>query len=450
MFKRLFGFLTGKSETTFVPNDVPPMQAVMGGGVEDAPQEAFSLTDTAQRVIGAGLSKQMVVRHGFNGEEKATFPVAGVKISAGHGREDFVLYDERQMLKGDTVRMSIRLSKPVTDYHLDSFNQAIGKVLASIPTLQGKVDMKAMHKPQHYADIWQELQSVLAAHPHVFSEKERAMIAQFFDANKGKLDQGEEWRGAVRAEHSEGKVSFDIKANELPADKNATISSDAEVVGYFKEHHDALLAKMKEHVLSLKKPDGAPLLTAEQLAHLDLHVQATGWGIIAEFGTKSATDVDPLTNQKLTDAELAKKMTETPLANVDTKELEALFTQSLLECSKELPPLLPRIMDGHMLADILRKRTHDAADVKAFIAKHDMFKNETQIKAEKEENNAKGIVQLQPVIVTQASDEMTDELSLDFSLPQGMDMEQFLSSIVGRKSQHALAVAPKTNLGVAA
>jgi hypothetical protein len=438
MLQFLRGFLNADkakpvAATPRTPVVQMPAYTAADAGADTASQE-FSLTDAASQVLGAQLSKQTVIRHGFKGEEPASFPVAGVtlKSSGSHPSHMMSLSGENNdIVKGDSVTLAVKLNRPATDYTLESLNKALHAVLSGVPALAGKIEAPAVVKPQNLADVWQELKPLLAAHPKAFSEKERAMIAAYFEANKGTDANARSWGETIDASHNEGKVTIRIEAHEMPQDKNAVVSSDAALVEYFNQHHDQLLAKVKEKAVALG------VVTAEDLAQLNMHIEATGWNIQADFGTKPASDIDPVTQQKLTPVELAKKMTETPLAKIDTKKLGAIFTQALLESSHELPPMLPRILDGHLLAGILKQRLAHEPKVEALIVGHDMFKNREEVQAAETARANSGKIKLEAAYASETSTGQS-ELSLSFDLPAGMNMTQLLDSITGAKAQRTV------------
>jgi hypothetical protein len=211
-------------------------------------------------------------------------------------------------------------------------------------------------------------------------------------------------------------------------------STDEEIVHYFTAHHDQILAAVKEKALALG------VLKPSDLDHLDMHAKANGWCIGLKFGTKAATDTDPATHQKLTPVELANKMTESPLASIDTKKLGEIFTDVLLS-AKELPPITPRILDPHMVKELLNKRMGADPTVAAVIAKHDMFKTEDEVKAAVDKEAKSGLIPIgEPSTGTAANGKPVVELS--FRLPVGVKPEDALRGIIANRSQLLLSAQP--------
>ena len=421
-----------------VPMTMPFPVAAETTETTAAADDGFSNTLEAEKALGSLFTKQMVMRDGPTGtKDSVPLPVAGVQIVEGspYGAEVDGVYlgntDVDPALKGDPVRIKVKLRTAGTDYDKASLNAAFHRVLDGIPALKGKIDPHAAHvKPVTYSDVWNELKPMLEKRHEKVTVKELAIIGEFFEAKKGEHDEAREWGRAVQATHSAGKVHFAIEAKELAKDKEhkSVESTDTKVIDGLKELEAPLLAKFKEHVLSLKKPDGTPLLAATDLDKLEMHIEATGYNIAIDFGTKAEHDTDPLDHHKLTDVERNQKMTETALAKIDTTQLEATFVQSLLECHKELPPITSRIMDSHMLADVLRKRFHNDPEITKLIAEHPMFKPADQVKLEVENKLKNGVVTLPTVEVGKDNNEKP-EVTLDFTLPHGMKLSDFLTSV---------------------
>jgi len=412
------------STTANVPPDA--------GGGTDASSE-FSLTETSNAILRATLSGQDVVRYGNPDPVKC--PVKEVSLKPTD--YNYVPDAEQAIPHGEGVTLEILLGQPAQDYDPVSLNAAILSTLSAIPSLAGKVAAKpAKSHQQTYGDVWKELKPLLEQKQGAFTAQELAMIDQFFVASQGKPDQAETWEKAIKAHHNDGKVWIDIQSKELPKDGKAVASADERIAEYFKTHHDHILAQVKAKAFALG------ILQPNDLVNLDMSVETTGYNVAVGFGTKATVTTDAQTGAPLTAGELAKKMTETPLSKIDTKKIENIFTEVLLASGKELPPMLPRIMDGHMLSQIISARTNNDPAIGAVLANHEMFKSEEDIKAQKEAVAKQHAILLNPAQISQTADRKP-MLTLDFQLPEGKTLTGLQEEIVNAAAQMRVGAQPR-------
>lgn len=441
----LFGF---SQPQPIVPDMLAAQMAAAANnnGPEAKDNEEFSLTDTTSAILKATLANQTVIRYG--NPAPVRFHANSVSLEkGGMGGGRMVSLDDSQSIpKGETVSLNVKLAHKATDYDLVSANQAMVNVLKAIPKIGHLIEAKPVHAtPPTYADVEAELLPLLAKHKDALGANNIAIITQYLEANKGARDAvTSSWRSGIEASHFEGKVRIRVNAQSLPSDKDAVTSSDEGIVHYFEQHRAHILEQVKQKALALG------VLKPEDLTHLDMDVQATGWNIEATFGTKASvtTDADGHT---LTPIELAKKMTETPLAKVDTKKLGEIFTQVLTE-SKDLPPIMPRIMNGHMLKEILQSRLPNDPEIAAVIAKHEMFKSEADLKAEEELAAKNHKIIVSEVAAHSIPNTNADELSMSFELPHGVKLTDVLMGIANAKAQMQVGAQPRMGFaaGIAA
>ena len=433
-FDSIAGMFTGKREEPPAPLDMqaPVTPSVDAAAVNTAPLAAndevadFSLTGASGEVLKRLLQSVPVTRLGH--EKPTIYPVEKAELSSGMNAV-CMIGDETQPVHGECVELNVTLAHPAMDYDTLALKNALPALLNAIPALRGRIKAKEAHvKPLTYADVEKEFDALLASKPSAFTSAEQTVVKQFFEANKGHGDDvNYNWDGE-EVKHNEGKVNVRIKAKELPGDKDAVLSSDQQIVQFFTAHHDQILAHIKAKVLKLG------VLKPEELAHLDMHVAATGWNIEVKFGTKPAKDVDEA-GVKLKGEEYAKHMSETPLAKIDTKVIGKIFTESLIESNKELQPIMARILSGPMLAEILHKRLPNDPAVAAFIAKHDMFKNEVDKNDEVVKAVENHMVVVDEARIGKTTDGKQDQVSVSFELPVGMTLQQLMTGIANSKAQ---------------
>jgi hypothetical protein len=442
-------------------------QAAMQGNVGGATNAAatndaeYSLTDDVNATLGKMLRMQTVQKHGQQGSMRpALFPLKDISLTGegGYGRhgeyaEAISMYDNGTAEKphGERVTLEATLAKPMTDYDAASLKRALTNLVGAIPAFAGKVVAKPI-EPKHatYKEVEAELVALLAQHPQAFAPAEVATLKKFFEATPNKKDEAPYSRrgSAVWVEHRDSKLYISMGSTAEPIalgeDKKAAPveSSDQAMVDYFKAHRKPLLEKIKAKVAALRKADGEPVVTEAELANLDLHATAN-WGIELLLGTKPENPIDPTTGKKLVGEERAKKFTETPLVKVDTDKLAEIFTQSLVEVSNPLPPMLEKFADGHTLAQILRQRLPNNPQLEAFIGRHEMFLTRTEKKAkEPKATNPDQIVLDEPSVIKEYGgiDSKSECIRLSFDLPVGMTFNDLRQHLVASKNQLGLGV----------
>ena len=444
-------FFNGKSEQVPPPESTPPITSASPESVamnHVAPVAAnddaeFSLTVAASDALTRLLRSQTLMRFGH--EKPALYPVEKVELinGFGHGGSFIARIDEANAVEhGQNVTLQVTLNKPANDYDIVALKNALPTLLEAIPTFKGKLKAKEAHvTPPTYADVAKELEAVLATKPHGLTAASHDVVKQFFDAHRGESDRQNFWNNSVSASHHEGVVSVTINACELPKDKDAVVSTDATIVDYFKAHQAQVMQDFKERMLKLKV-DG---VTAETLAHLDMHVAAQGWNIEAKFGTKPVKHTDEA-GKELTGEAYAKAMGETALAKIDTKVIEKAFTESLLHVNMhELNPVMVHILDGPMLGHYLKTRFAGDAEMTAFLDRHDIFKNEADTQAEKAKAVQDHKIVLGDASVGKTPDGKADQVSVDFELPPKMKLQEVLAAIVAAKAQMSIDLQRTAN-----
>jgi hypothetical protein len=439
------------------------MQGNVGGAANAANDENYSLTGDVNAVLARMLRMQAVQQHVPGGSMRpALFPLKDISLTGegDYGRHgDYAQAissdgGEQERPHGERVTLEATLAKPMTDYDAPSLKRALTHVVGAIPAFAGKVVAKPI-EPKHatYAEVETELLGILNQNPNAFKPEEIAILKKFFEATPNKKDEApwSRWYSAVDVRHRDSKlyirVGSAVEPIALGGDKKVAPveSSDQAMVDYFKAHRKPLLEKIKAKVAALCKADGTPLVTEAELTNLDLHATAN-WGTELLLGTKPENSIDPATNQKLVGEARAKMFTETPLVRVDTDKLAEIFTQSLVEVSNPLPPMLEKFVDGHMLAQILRQRLPNNPSLEAFFARHDMFLTRDEKKAkEPKATNPDQIVLDEPRVdngFMAANDpsKTSPRISLSFDLPVGMTMHQLYDHIATNKNQLGLGV----------
>ncbi len=439
MLKFFRGLLGGNKEVPFVPVEAPvQMQPVMGGGgatTSEAPvEEDFSISREAGKIFAAALKRVPVVRHGYKVMVAPQVTEAAFGIDPGF---------YTPTLRKEHALLTVTLKGDVVDYDPQALNAAIRTVLGTVPALAGKLNPKQVHIPANHASAWTELKPLLQKQhggKPVFSEHDLAMMEQFFVAQE--VEDGKHpWysESAIKAQHMNGKVSIEINAKELPHDKAEVGSTDTVIVDYFKEHHDAFLAKIKEKALALG------LMEAKDLEHLECYVTATPWRVEFKLGTKYPVANDPQTNIPYTEMQLAEKMTETALAKVDTEKLEDIFTDALLEIGPQLPPITARVLDGPLLKKIVHKRMGQHPEIEAVLNRHEIFKSEDEKTAELSEKAAKHMVDIEDFTVDR---DKPNKLHVKFDFPDGVSMGEIMQGIYDSKSQMMVAAQPRSGMSV--
>lgn len=429
MFKWLRNVIYGKPTAPEQPIMLPvaPIPQTLA---ESAPvQEEYSLSREAGMVFGAGLSRIPVTRYGY--PEPVTLPVTGVSFTT----EPSIFI---QGPKKENAALIVTLKDNVIDFDPQALNTAIRTMLGTIPALAGKINPKQVHIPANHASAWTELKPLLQKSGK-FSEHDLTMMEQFFTAQEVQ-DTKEPWftgRSSIKAQHYNGKVSYEISAKELPHDQAESGSTDRVVEDYFKQHHDAFLAKIKEKALALG------LMEAKDLEHLEFYVAATPWRIEFKLGTKYPVEKDPETGIAYSEMQLADKMTETALAKVDTEKLEDIFTDALLEIGPQLPPITARILDGPLLKKIVHKRIGQNPEMEAVLNRHELFKSEDEKTSEMLDKAAKHMVDVEDFRIDHDHPNM---LRVKFDFPDGVSMGEIMQGIVSSKSQMMVAAQPRTGM----
>lgn len=445
LFESIQQFFGGSQpEATVHPAMAVPASAALPDAANDTHPE-FSLTLSAQNVLTTLLRGNSVKRIGHNAAHP--YPAAEVEFTSnGIAGGEYIGLDEASPTpKGEAVTMTVKLNRPATDFNEQQLKNALPVLLNAIPMLHGKIIAKAAQAlPPTYKDAGKELSILLSKNPGKLSQDEIGVLGQFFEAHQAESDKaGGRWSSAISSNHFEGKVNVGINARELPGDKDATVSSDETIVNFFKAHQEMILSKVKEKALALTDKNGAPVLQPSDLNTLDMHATASGWSINLQLGTKAQTDVDA-NGTKLTAEQLAKNMTETPLAKIDTKQLDRIVTEALLESQldqgQKLDPIMARIMDAPMLAGILRKKMPGNPEIEAFLAKHEMFMTPEQEKAKAEAVSKNNLIELPEAVLIpgKSLDGKTNgELTIRFNLPEGVTLQDLLKNIYENRAQMA-------------
>ena len=412
-------------------NDIEPVAAV----------QAFSLTGRAHEILKTTLSALKVTKLGT--VEPQPYPVAGVElVQRGFGgrHHGIMIGGSDEVQHGEPASLEVTLSAPANDHDVVALKNALPSLLETIPALAGKLKVKEAHiTAPSYADVEAEFEKLAAEHPDAIAPQKQAAIKQFFEAHKGQEDRPAYW-GNIRAMHHEGIVSIHIDGEEpsQAAGHEPKVSSDALQVDSLTAKQALIMDDFKARIEALKVEG----VTAETLKDLDVHIAAQGWNIELKMGTKPTKLTDD-EGKPLTGHAYAKAMGETPLDKIDTDMLQKLFVESLLAVNKEtLDPNLAKLFDGPMWGHYLREQSPGNAAIAAFLDKHDLFKDQAQVKAEEKKDAAEHKIVLEEARIGRTFDEKTDKIMLDFELPPGMTLQQVLAGIVSPPA--AEAALPKT------
>jgi hypothetical protein len=424
--------------------------ASAGGAAND---DNYSLSGDVVATLEAQLRKAQVTKYGRNGSTRpARFPLHSLSLTSNDisgGRHSLHIRgddEDDKRPKGERVTLEVVLAGAVEDYEVFELKKAVTQLVGSIPVFAGKIVTKPIEtKHPTYRDVGVELKALLAKHPNAFAPEELQTIDQFFAATPNQKDMAphSRWDSPVTVSHPKGKVFIRLGSrNVIDDDKETTAveSSDAKITDYFKAHRKPLLDMIKQKVAALRKADGTPVVTMEELAALDLHATASGYDIELTLGTRPESLVDPATGKKLTGEQRAEKFTETPLAKVDTNMLEKIFIDSLVETSKPLPPMLEKFVDGDTLGKILCHRIPKNPELEAFINKHDMFLSLAEKKAKEPKATRSDQIELEEPYLSsgrhvEGDTSTRSRLSLSFDLPEGMTLRKLYDHIAMSKNQ---------------
>jgi hypothetical protein len=318
--------------------------------------------------------------------------------------------EERQ-----NATLTVQLKEPVGNYEIVSLNHALHSMLGEIPALKGQVKFAkdAPPVPLNHEEEWNILKPLLekATKPNApaesaFTAAEMTALEGYFLRDKLDMAERSEWRH-IEVRHANDKVQFDLEAMKLPSDSTTGISTEATVNDYVNHNKAAILESMKTKLIALK------LMTPEDAALLDFTAAITTGGYgntvpVVEFGSRVAGQ---------------EAIGATPLAKVDTDKLRDVFATVLLESSKDLPSILPRIADGAMIKQAITQRVGENPAITQALD-HGMFKSWQERNAEREKDA--GIVEIGNV--TESS--KPNELKLTFPLPHGVTLQSLRESIV--------------------
>jgi hypothetical protein len=339
------------------------------------------------------------------------FPVRGVYLT------DDVTGMDMGVCIGDeeatpSARVVVELSKPAGDYTKASLQAAVQKLVGAIPLLK-QANYTIEHKDaaaEKPVAIVEALKVALAEHKKThpeakppFSDSEIALLDKYFhEANTPGHYIG--W-DHIRVAAKDGKLLAQFWVDHDAKSDHGVIAGDKEIEDFLAapERKATILAKMKE---KLKNHDPALPIAAEQIDKLEMEVSkkpsADGYG-----------------GGELTTAEFhipGEPAEGTKFADLDPKLVDDLFTQSLIESSEELPPILSRLADGAMMKTIIGQRCKDVAGIDQ-VLDHDIFKDrEERNKTRAAKRDPEHPVLPEPVVNESHDPSKPDTVVVNFTL----------------------------------